>query len=139
LILAYENGYKVWKETAKREMAKENGEVVITHVDSSGDRENEEKEVVAETEDFVQTYKFTSNSRGSKKGEGWSPAGLRLYNELFDAIAQQRRDSTLGEEFELDFMIHDEGDSEAGGEPARNDWANRDEYEGVVVAQHAHV
>jgi len=125
LVLAYENGYEMWKKTAAGECQ------TRVNVDDNTEEVLDDTNVATL---HVASFKFTSDARGSKRAEGWSEEGLDLFNKLFDTIACQQRNSKTGLEFETEFMVYGdiEEDKDKGGQfrsPLRNDWSNRDNYE----------
>jgi len=133
LILAYENGYEMWKKAAADELRTKYGSGIMDH-----DEDKDSVECDEETPKHVVSFKFTSDARGSKRAEGWSEQGLDLFNKLFDAIAGQRKLEETGIHFETEFMVFGNSEEDrAKGEqfrsPLRNDWGNREQYEPVAV------
>lgn len=121
LILAYENGYAMWKKEAINKLKDGRGR------DKSGNSEEEEAEEEV-------NFKFTSGARGSKRCEGWSDEGLALFNRLFDEIEKQRGDEEgTGLAFERDFLAYDEREQEAENDEnfreVRNNWGDRTRYQ----------
>mgnify|MGYP000116975098 CR=1 FL=1 len=47
-------------------------------------------------------FLFTGNSKGSRKYEGWNPAGMKFYNEVLCLIGEQR--GRTGCPFEQNFL-----------------------------------
>jgi len=97
LILAYTNGYDVWKSEGTR---RTNTLVDEDTTDTSGDYISDTS---CEAQNHLPKHKFTANGRGSKTGEGWTEEGLALYNALASAICMQRKDLTNGAKFESEF------------------------------------
>ncbi|CAJ1931558.1 unnamed protein product [Cylindrotheca closterium] len=127
MVLAYDNGYKVWKSIAEKKMEGKGGPTAS----AGASEEASTTSSVGEQEDNDTTFigfKYTSNSRGSKRSEGWSQAGCDLYDQLWDTLEEQRRNPTLGEEFETAFLIS--GDEviqttrRARNRPLRNNWSD---------------
>jgi len=104
LVLAYTNGYEVWKSEAKRRQRKiRNTLVDEISTDTSG---NDITDMSYEAPNPLPKYKFTANGRGSKTGEGWTEDGIALYNALFRAIRIQRKDLSNGITFEAEFLTY---------------------------------
>jgi len=100
LVLAYINGYEVWKSEGKRR--RPNTSLNEDSTDTSG--EDYSTDMSCEALHHLPKYKFTANGRGSKTGEGWTEEGLALYNGLASAICMQRKDLTSGATFESEFL-----------------------------------
>ena len=100
LVVAYANGYERWKEEALRE-------------------KNESRS------NTIPSYRFTSFAKGAKACEGWSEDGVKLYDDLYDMITQQRSHPTFGTAFEKQFMVRCGPKAKSNGKRKhRNDWSN---------------
>lgn len=123
LILAYENGYDMWRKEARNKQ-KESGLTFNDKESGADGDENSEEEAV---------FKFTHSARGARRAEGWSNEGLCLFNKLFDAIDAQRKDEDgTGLAFERDFLAYDEDEAVGEGEDfrdVRNNWADSTQYQ----------
>lgn len=108
LVLAYINGYEVWKSEGKRR--RPNTLLNLLNNDSTGTYTSEDENTDTITSEalphYLPKYKFTANGRGSKTGEGWTEEGLALYNALRKAIRVQRKDLSNGATFESEFLTY---------------------------------
>lgn len=116
LILAYDNGYAVWKKTAST-TNKMGTDTTSSDAATSDD----------EQEHASAKFKFTSSVRGAKRSEGcWNQDSCVLHDKLFDKIEEQRKDPELGEKFETNLLIHEEDVSRTSRSkskrPLRNSW-----------------
>ena len=102
LVLAYTNGYEVWKSEGIKRRSRTN--TLVDEDDSTDTNSDGISDLSSEAQNHLPKYKFTANGRGSKTGEGWTQQGLALYNGLASAICMQRKDLTSGATFESEFL-----------------------------------
>jgi len=102
LVLAYTNGYEVWKSEGIKRRSRTN--TLVDEDDSTDTNSDGISDLSSEAQNHRPKYKFTANGRGSKTGEGWTAEGLALYNGLASAICMQRKDLTSGATFESEFL-----------------------------------
>jgi hypothetical protein len=90
-IVSYVNGYDVWKSR-------------YTPAKVPTNDENDDVSALTRTDESDDTFKFTSNARGSKKYAGWSPKGMDLYNKIQETLVEQRGNETSGSIFDDKLM-----------------------------------
>jgi len=103
LVLAYINGYEVWKSEGMRRRPNTLLNTLLND-DNTATGSSMISDLSSEAQNHLPKYKFTANGRGSKTGEGWTEEGLALYNALRKAINVQRKDVTNGPTFDSDFL-----------------------------------
>ena len=52
-------------------------------------------------------YKYTNDTTGAVKIQGWKKAGMQLYEGLFKLIDEQREEGITGVDFERKFMLRE--------------------------------
>jgi hypothetical protein len=76
-VLVYFNSFDVWNQRYRVETAASTSSV------------SEESDVSTLSGERPR-FRFTGDSKGSRKYEGWNCAGVELYNELLDLVEKQR-------------------------------------------------
>jgi hypothetical protein len=74
-VLVYKNAFERWNEEFPSEDGNSDSVDGLSSLTSSG---------------TICGFLFTGNSKGSRKYEGWNPAGMKFYNELLKLIGEQR-------------------------------------------------
>ena len=85
LMIAYTNGYDRWRNEVSR--TSDSSSTIATVVaDSNNNRDREADSLISSLSSGTAAvpFRFTSNSQGAKKGEGWSKEGIKLHAALFD-------------------------------------------------------
>jgi hypothetical protein len=87
-VTLYLNGYYGWMHEYRQILP-------------GGASNNDEFTAISEmTEDETSgnvSYQWTSDSRGSRRNEGWKRAGMDMYDAVENALAVQRSDKNMGE------------------------------------------
>jgi hypothetical protein len=75
-VVVYKNAYRKWEETYRKE--------------TDEDDETETSSLTAGSGRGNTRHLYTGDSKGSRKYEGWSAEGMKLYNRVLDLITLQR-------------------------------------------------
>jgi hypothetical protein len=141
LLLAYENGYHVWKHEAERRVAKQcQNPKNVSDDELSASSSSQGGLAYERVEQPV--HKFTCNAMSARRGEGWSVEAYDLYDELFEAIEKQRSNKDIGPTFDQEYLLNagrSAPPSTGGRRIQRNNWANRSEFHRVAAQQLAEI
>jgi hypothetical protein len=87
-VTCYANGYDVWNRRYKNEGSEMGDDMSAISVS---------------TKNSSDSFRFTNDSKGSRKYGGWSNEGMLLYNDLVIVLGRQR--SRLGCTFEKELLV----------------------------------
>jgi hypothetical protein len=75
-VLVYKNAYVKWNEEFRSTEDDETEASSLTSASRTSEKHR---------------FLYTSDSKGSRKYEGWNPEGMKFYNEVLDLIGNQRK------------------------------------------------
>lgn len=87
-VVVYVNGYKNWNERWKVDPSSESGSISTVSTTTTNNSP-------------TVPYRFTGNSKGSKRFQGWEREGIDIYNGLVALIRDQRASKTCKFEHNL--------------------------------------
>ena len=90
-IVVYYNSFEVWNQQWK----------VETGAETASNEESDDVSTITTATRCA--FRFTGDSKGSRKYEGWNSDGVGFYNELLSLVEKQR--NTSGCPFECNLLI----------------------------------
>jgi hypothetical protein len=91
-VVVYYNSFEVWNQRWRAEVAAASSISGSEEIDDVSTLSGETK----------CTFRFTGDSKGSRKYEGWNSAGVEFYNDLLSLVERQR--ARPGCTFERDLL-----------------------------------
>jgi hypothetical protein len=73
-VVVYKNACKKWEDIYRQESTNGDEETVTSSLSNGSER-----------------HLYTGDSKGSRKYEGWSAEGMKLYNNVLDLVTHQRQ------------------------------------------------